>query len=223
MLSFPNTVINKPLSVPVHSLSYVWIKFTSQLELLQQVGSLISLKAERSISIISIANNTTNKMFQENISPKQGKRRRKNRTLRNTSINETLIRRFLIRNSLKPPITKKLIDETEHTTWFSIKLDFVRKTSVLNPVKSLQYISPRTVISPNNCIRYCCQKICCWTRRPKTIPEISTPIVYTLLKDFTNNIKKTNRAVIFSHRHGPTILNYRDHELPLEYNQDHAT
>ena len=177
MLSFPNTEINKPLSVPVHSLSYVWIKFTSQLEQLQQVGSLISLKAD-SISIISIPNHTTNKMFQENISLKQEKRRRRNRALRNTSSNETLIRRFLIRNSLKPTITKKLIDKTEHTSWFSIKLDFLRKTSVLNPIKSLQYISPRTVIGPTNCIRYWCQKICCWTRRPKTIPEISKPIVY---------------------------------------------
>ena len=55
------------------------------------------------------------------------------------------------------------------------RLKFVNKT---NPVKSLGYIkcysscSLRTIKNPSNSIRYNCQKICSWSRRPKTILEI---------------------------------------------------
>ena len=60
----------------------------------------------------------------------------------------------------------------------SIGLKFVKKASMSNPVKSLEYIkcyslsSPRIVKSPSNSIRYNCQKISSWSRRPKTKLEI---------------------------------------------------
>ena len=48
-------------------------------------------------------------------------------------------------------------------------LDFVKKTSMLNPVKSIEYIvcssSPRPAESPSNSLRYNCQKIYSWLRR----------------------------------------------------------
>ena len=56
----------------------------------------------------------------------------------------------------------------------NIRLTFVKKTNMLNPVKSLAYIkcynssSPRPVKSPSNSISYNCEKICSWSRRPKT-------------------------------------------------------
>ena len=65
-----------------------------------------------------------------------------------------------------------------YLTWNSIKLKFVKKTSMPNSIESLGYIkcysssSPRPVKSPSNSIRYNCRKICSWSRRPKTILEI---------------------------------------------------
>ena len=50
----------------------------------------------------------------------------------------------------------------------SIRLSFVKKTSMPNPVKSLRYIkcysssTPRPVKSPSNSIRYNCENICSW-------------------------------------------------------------
>ena len=50
--------------------------------------------------------------------------------------------------------------------------------SIPNPVENLGYIkcysssSPRPVKNPSNSIRYNCQKICSWLKKPKTILEI---------------------------------------------------
>ena len=79
-----------------------------------------------------------------------------------------------------------------------------------NSVKSLGCIkyyslsSPRLVQSPSNCIRHNCQKICRWSRRPKTILEIrknttflkkiNNPIIYKFFKDANNHRKKNNKA-----------------------------
>ena len=54
----------------------------------------------------------------------------------------------------------------------------MKKTSMPNPVKNLGYIkcyslsNPRTVKSPSNSMNYNYQKICSWSRRPRTILEI---------------------------------------------------
>ena len=93
---------------------------------------------------------------------------------------------------------------------------FVKKTSMLNPVKSLAYIrcyslsSPRPIRSQSNSIRYNCQKICSWLRRSETILEIrkkatfleviKKSIIYKLFQEFTNHSNKTNRAVNFNLR-----------------------
>ena len=96
-----------------------------------------------------------------------------------------------------------------------------------NPVRSLGYIkcysssSPRPVKSSSNSIRYNCQKICSWSRRPKTIlkdwksekrPHFSrwSMILFNkFFKNFTNHRKKTNGPVVFSCRPFPKILKYR--------------
>ena len=91
--------------------------------------------------------------------------------------------------------------------------------------------------SPNNSIRHKFQKICSWSKRPKTMLEIRKKIKFLLMinnsiiykffkdftnhkknsiickffKDFTNHKKKTNMALVFSCRPFPNILQYRDH------------
>ena len=61
---------------------------------------------------------------------------------------------------------------------FAIRCKSVKKTNMPNSIQSLGYIkcysssSPRPVKSLTNSIRHNCQKICSWSRRPKTILEI---------------------------------------------------
>ena len=127
-----------------------------------------------------------------------------------------------IQNNPKLPITEKRRNKAKYLTWNSVRLKFVKKTSMLNSVESLEYIkyynlsSPRPVKSPSNSIRHNCQKICSWSRRPKTVLKIrkkatflkviNNLIIYKLFKDFTNHRKKTNRVIVFSYRHFPNIL-----------------
>ena len=86
--------------------------------------------------------------------------------------------RLSIQNHSNPSITEKRWDKTKYLTWNSIRLMLGKKISMPNPVKSLGYImchsssSPKPVRSPSNPIRYNCEKICSWSRRPQSILEI---------------------------------------------------
>ena len=136
-----------------------------------------------------------------------------------------------IQNHFKVPITEKRTNKVKYLTWNSIKVKFLKKTSMPNPVKGLGYIkchnssSPRLVKSPSNSIRCNRKKIFSWSRRPKTILEISkkatfllvinNPIIYKFIKDLTNQRKKTSRVVVFSCRPFPNIPKYRDHRRNL--------
>ena len=107
----------------------------------------------------------------------------------------------------------------------------MKNTSMSNPaenfgnIKCYSWSSPRSVNIPSNSIRYNCQKICSWLRRPKTILEIrkkatfllviNNSIIYKFFKDFTNHRMKTNRVVVFSSRPFPNILKYRNHKRDL--------
>ena len=79
---------------------------------------------------------------------------------------------------MQPSITEKTRNKAKYLTWNSVRIKFVKKTSMLNLVKSLGYIkchssnNPRTVKSPSNSIRYNCEKICSSSRRPQSILEI---------------------------------------------------
>ena len=68
--------------------------------------------------------------------------------------------------------------------------------------------SPRTIKSSSSSIRYNCQNICSWWRRPKTFCKLEKghiflrdqqAVLYKFFKDFTNHRKKANRVVVFSH------------------------
>ena len=66
----------------------------------------------------------------------------------------------------------------QYLTWNSIRLNFVKNTSMPNPVQSLGYIKwcsssrPSPVKRPSNSIRYNWQKISSWSRRLETKLEI---------------------------------------------------
>ena len=112
----------------------------------------------------------------------------------NSSINWIFLWRRPIQNHPKPRITEKRRNKAKYLTWNSTRPTFVKKTSMPNSVKSLECFkcyrssSPRPVKSSSNFIRYNCQKICSWLRKPKTILEIrkkhrflqviNTPIIY---------------------------------------------
>ena len=111
---------------------------------------------------------------------------------------------FSVQNHLKPPITEKRRNKAKYLT---IKLKFVKKASMLNSVKSIGYIyyysssSPRPVKSPSNSIRHNCQKICCWSRRPKTIrkseerPHFSRWTTILLFTNFSKTLLTTERRL----------------------------
>ena len=86
--------------------------------------------------------------------------------------------RLPIQNNLKPSNTEKRRNKVKYLIWMSIRLKSVKKTSRPNPVKGLGYIkfysskSPGLVKMPGNSIRYNSQRICSWSRRPKTRLEI---------------------------------------------------
>ena len=96
-----------------------------------------------------------------------------NKVSKNCSLNGILLRRLMIQNNLKLSITEKRKNKAKYLTWNSRWLTFVRKTSMLNPNKSLGYInlsSPRPDKSPSNSIRFNCQ-ICSSSKRSKSILE----------------------------------------------------
>ena len=94
------------------------------------------------------------------------------------SFNWIFLWRLPIQNHSKLSITEKRRNKAKYLTWNSVRLEFVEKTSMPNPVKSLGYIkcysssSSRPIKSPSNSIRCNCKKICSWLRRPKTILKI---------------------------------------------------
>ena len=80
-----------------------------------------------------------------------------------------------MKNLSKPSITVKRQNKTKYQTRNSIRLKFVKKTGISNPDKSHGYIKwyclsgPRPIKGPSNFIWYNCQKICSWSRKPKTM------------------------------------------------------
>ena len=129
-------------------------------------------------SIISIDCNMTDNIIRKVTSVLWEKCRTKNGALKNSSINWRFLWGLPIHDHLKLSITEKSQNKAKYLTWNSMWLKFVKMTNMPNPVKSLEYIkcysssSSRPVKSPRNFIRYNCQKICSWLRRPKTILEI---------------------------------------------------
>ena len=85
--------------------------------------------------------------------------RTKNKTLRNSSIDWIVLQSLPIENHAKPSITVNRRYKTKYPTTNSIRFEFVKKTSIPHPVKSLGYIkyhsscSPTPFKSPSNSIK----------------------------------------------------------------------
>ena len=127
--------------------------------------------------------------------------------MKNSSINWIFLWRLSIQNHSKPSITEKRRNKAKYLTWNFIRLKFVKKTSMPNPVKSLGYIkchssnSSRPVKSPRNSTRYNCNKIFSWLRRPKTIlenrkrPYFSMSSTLLLFTSFSKTLLTTERRL----------------------------
>ena len=129
-----------------------------------------------------------------------------------------------MQNYSKPSIIKKRQNKAKYLTQNSIRLTFIKKTSMSNPVKSLGYVkcyrlsrsipvksSSSSILSDLTVRRSAVdQKIKTVLEiRIKTtfIQVIKKPIIYKLFKDFSEKGKNTNRVVVFSCTSFPNILN----------------
>ena len=117
-LSFSSTEINKP-----NSASQARFKFRSQLWLLSQIRSFITLRVES--SIITTDSNITDNTIRMFTNTQQEKCRTKNKPLRNTSINWI----YLTKNYIRP--------------------NFLKKVSISKSVKSLRYVKSNSSSSPS--------------------------------------------------------------------------
>ena len=104
---------------------------------------------------------------------------------------------------------KKNWNKAKYLTRSSIRLKFVKKTNMSNPVESLGHVkcysssSQRPTKSSSNSIRYNCQTICSCSRRPETILEIRKKatfhgVIKRLMKVFINGFC-VNLCYVFSY------------------------
>ena len=120
-------------------------------------------------SIISIDSNVTDNIIRKVINIQQEKIKPGMELWETPASTRYSCEDFPLKNHLKLSITES---KAKYLTWNSIRLKFVKKTSMSNPVKSLGYIkcyslsSPRPIKSPSN-------SICSWLRRHKIILELS--------------------------------------------------
>ena len=88
----------------------------------------------------------------------------------------------------------------------NLKFEFLKKTNILNSIKSLGQTNcyssknPRPIKSPFNSIRYKLSE--------DLFEMINKPIIYNFYIHFTNHRKKFNNTVFFRHRFLPNILKF---------------
>ena len=88
------------------------------------------------------------------------------------SFNRILLQKLSIQNNFKQSIAEKWKTMAKNLTWNSIRLAFVKKTCMPNPIKSFEYITCynlnnlKPIKIPSNFIRNSCQKISkTWNQR----------------------------------------------------------
>ena len=135
------------------------------------------------------------------------------KVLRNTNINWIFLWRLPIQKHSKLSLTEK---KCKYLTLNFIRGTLMKKNNMPNPVESLGYIkcyslsSPKPVPNPSNFIRYNCQKIYSWLKRP-----------YTMLQIWNNLEKKipsdTYWRIWLVRMKDQTHSSFKP---PLEYSQD---
>ena len=77
----------------------------------------------------------------------------------------------------------------------SIRVEFVKNINTSHPVQSLGYIKyhnsnkPRPIKNSGNSVRYNCQRICSWLRKPKTMLKIRKEVLF---------LKVINKPIIYN-------------------------
>ena len=134
----------------------------------------------------------------------------------------------------KPSTSEKRQNKVKYMTSNSLRLRFVKKTSMSNLVKSLSYIkcysssTSRPAKSPSNSIRYNCLKIYSWLRRPKTIPKkrkkihISQNVQQTYYLQVFQTLLTTERRLTGWKFLAPTFLNTGT-QIILSHNLENKT
>ena len=113
-----------------------------------QITCLISLRVES--SIISIYSNIVENIIRKFTDVKWKKCRTQNGALRNTSINWIFLWRIPIQIHLKSSITELRRNKAKYLARNSIRLNFAKTTSMLNPVKSIRCIKCYSWSSPKS-------------------------------------------------------------------------
>ena len=114
--------------------------------------------------------------------------------------------RLPIKNHSKLSIAEK--EEITPDIWPEISQDLSlwRRPACPTLSKSLDILSATPPVAPNllKVLGILRDKL---SKDLQLIEMIKNPFIYKFFKDFTNHRKKTNRAVVFSHRPFPNILN----------------
>ena len=126
-LSFSSIEINKPLPAPVCSFFKARFKFRSQLQSLPQTIHALTQSREQ----IATYSNITDNIVRKVTDVQQKKCRTKKGPLGNTSISRIFLERLSIQNHSKPSFTKKRRNKAKCMTRNSIRLKFVKMTSML--------------------------------------------------------------------------------------------
>ena len=126
-------------------------------------------------------------------------------------------------------IAEKRRNRAKYLTWTSIRLKFVKKTRMPNPVKGLGYIKCHSSVAPvllkalailwDTTVRRSAvdweDLKPYWKSEKPHFSRWSTILLFLSFSKTCNHRKKTNRAVVFSCTPFPNILNYRDHRWNL--------
>ena len=115
----------------------------------------------------------------------------------------------------QPSITEEEQNKAKYPNWNSIRFGFVKKTKMSHPVRTFDISSATPEVAPEllkaiNFKPY-------WKSKEATfVKVVNNPIIHKFSKDFTNNGKKSNRAIVFSYIPLPNILKYMVHISDLQ-------
>ena len=119
--------------------------------MLPQIRTLMRFNSET--NTISLDNNIADKIIRV-INVSLEKRRTKNRALTNTSINEMILWRLLIKgNHPKPSIPRRWQNKAENLIGNSVRLKFGKRNNIPNRAKSLEWIKCYSSSSPTSILK----------------------------------------------------------------------
>ena len=107
----------------------------------------------------------------------------------------------------QPSATEKKQNKAKYQNWNSIRFEFVKKTNMPHPARTLDIssVTPEVALQLIKALDFKPY----WKSEEATFANVvNNPIIYKFSKDFTNNRKKSNRMVVFRYIPLPNILKY---------------